>query len=85
MSGEESLGSVESRAGTSKSQNLMLAELVIFVSRSCFTSDGQHLSSMLSPDGERQRYFNNLISGLAMNMYGPPHRLLFSGIGGGGS
>jgi amino acid transporter len=78
MSGEESLAQVNRELEHPKHKNLMRAGMVIFVYSLCFTSMVSIFSSMLIPDAERQRYFNNLISGLAMNMYGPESvRLMF--------
>ena len=80
MSGEESLAQVNRELEHPKHQNLMRAGMVIFVYSLLFTSLVSIFAGMLIRDVERQQYFTNLISGLAMNMVGPLSiRLLFQG------
>jgi amino acid transporter len=77
MSGEESLAQVNRELEYPKHKNLMRAGLVIFVYSLLFTSLVSFFASMLIPDAERPKYFDNLISGLAMNVIGPTTLLLF--------
>jgi amino acid transporter len=80
MSGEESLAQVNRELEHPKHQNLMRAGMVIFVYSLLFTSLVSIFAGLLIRDVERQQYFTNLISGLAMNMIGPLSiRLLFQG------
>jgi amino acid transporter len=80
MSGEESLAQVNRELEHPKHENLMRAGLVIFVYSLLFTSMVSIFAGLMIPDAERQQYFNNLISGLAMNQAGPLSlRLLFQG------
>src|SRR5690349_16010614 len=56
----------------------MRAGLVIFVYSLLFTSLVSFFAYALIPDNIRPRYFDNLISGIAMNLVGPlPLKLLF--------
>jgi amino acid transporter len=78
MSGEESLAQVYREIESPKLPNLKKAGLVIFLYSLLFTSLVSIFAVMIIPDGERHTYFQNLISGLAMNLYGPYGlRLLF--------
>jgi amino acid transporter len=78
MSGEESLAQVNRELEHPKHQNLMRAGLVIFIYSLLFTSLVSLFAALLIPDAVRSRYYDNLISGLAMNVLGPlPLRLLF--------
>jgi amino acid transporter len=80
MSGEESLAQVNRELEHPKHKNLMRAGLVIFVYSLLFTSLVSIFAGLMIPDIERPQYFNNLISGLAMNLSGPLYlRLLFQG------
>jgi amino acid transporter len=80
MSGEESLAQVNREIEYPKHKNLMRAGLVIFVYSLLFTSLVSFFAYTLIPDGVRPQYFDNLISGIAMNLAGPlPVRLLFQG------
>ena len=80
MSGEESLAQVNRELEHPKHKNLMRAGLVIFVYSLLFTSMVSIFAGLMIPDIERPQYFNNLISGLAMNLWGPLSlRLLFQG------
>jgi len=71
MSGEESLAQVNRELEHPKHKNLMRAGLVIFVYSLLFTSLVSFFASLLIPDPERPRYFDNLIAGLTMNVIGP--------------
>jgi amino acid transporter len=78
MSGEESLAQVNREIEYPKHKNLMRAGLVIFVYSLLFTSLVSFFAYALIPDHTRSQYFDNLLSGIAMNLAGPlPLRLLF--------
>src|SRR5438876_285828 len=71
MSGEESLAQVYREIEAPKHKNLMRAGLVIFIFSLAFTSLVSFFAIMIIPDGERPKYFDNLISGLSMFLAGP--------------
>src|SRR5262249_16765449 len=71
MSGEESLAQVNRELEYPKHRNLMRAGLVIFAYSLVFTSSVSFLAYALIPDGVRPQYFDNFISGIAMNLVGP--------------
>jgi Amino acid permease len=78
MSGEESLAQVNRELEYPKHKNLMKAGLVIFVYSLLFTSLVSFFAYALIPDDVRPHYFDNMISGISMNLLGPlPLRLLF--------
>ncbi len=78
MSGEESLAQVYREIEHPKVQNLRRTGLVIFVYSLVFTSVVSFLAVALIPDAARPRFYDNLISGVAMQLAGPlPLRLLF--------
>jgi len=78
MSGEESLAQVNREIASPKLKNLEKAGFVIFMYSLLFTSLVSFFAVMLIPDGERQKYLDNLIGGLAMFLAGPlGARLLF--------
>ena len=78
MSGEESLAQVNRELEYPKHRNLMRAGLVIFIYSLLFTSLVSFFAYALIPDSLRPQYFDNLISGIAMNLVGPlPLKLLF--------
>jgi amino acid transporter len=80
MSGEESLAQVNRELEYPKHKNLMKAGLVIFLYSLLFTSLVSFFAFAIIPDGFRPHYFDNMISGIAMNAIGPlPLRLLFQG------
>jgi len=80
MSGEESLAHVTRENEYPKHRNLMRAGFVIFVYSLLFTSLVSFFAYALIPDAVRPQYFDNLISGISMNLAGPlPVRLLFQG------
>ena len=80
MSGEETLAQVNRELEHPKLKNLMRAGIVIFVFSLLFTSLVSFFAVAIIPDSERPGYFDNLISGLAMNLVGPEWlRLLFQG------
>ncbi len=80
MSGEESLAQVNRELEYPKHRNLMRAGFVIFIYSLLFTSLVSFFAYAIIPDGVRSQYFDNLISGIAMNLAGPqPLRLLFQG------
>lgn len=70
MSGEESLAQVYRELEHPKLKNLIRAGLVIFVYSLLFTSLVSFFASMIISDTERPGYYDNLISGLAMNVIG---------------
>jgi len=79
MSGEESLAQVNRELAHPKLKNLKKAAIVIAIYSFVFTGLTALLSVMLIPDAVRVPvYKDNLIAGLAMNLYGPEiARLLF--------
>jgi amino acid transporter len=78
MSGEESLAQVYREIEYPKVRNLKRTGLVIFVYSLLFTSLVSFFALAIIPDAVRPRYFDNLISGLAMHLAGPLWlRLLF--------
>ena len=80
MSGEESLAQVNRELEYPKHKNLMKAGLVIFIYSLLFTSLVSFFGYAIIPDGLRAHYFDNLISGISMNLIGPlPVRLVFQG------
>ncbi len=81
MSGEESLAQVNRELAHPKLKNLKRAAIVIAIYSFVFTGLSALLSVMLIPDAVRVPvYKDNLISGLAMSMWGPQIlRLIFRG------
>ena len=80
MSGWESLAQVYREIEHPKPANLRRAGLVIFVYSVLFTASVSFLAVALIPDATRPKFYDNLISGLAMNLAGPlTLRLLFQG------
>src|SRR3984957_15808159 len=81
MSGEESLAQVNRELAHPKLKNLKKAAIVIAIYSFIFTGLSALLSVMLIPDAVRVPvYKDNLISGLAMYMWGPLLlRLIFRG------
>ena len=80
MSGEESLAQVNRELAHPKHKNLIRAGLVIFVYSLFFTSLVSFFAYAIIPDNARPQYFDNLISGIAMNLTGPTTlKLLFQG------
>ena len=78
MSGEESLAQVYREIERPKVKNLQRTGLVIFLYSLIFTSLVSFFAVALIPDSIRPKFYNNLISGLAMNLVGPVWvRLLF--------
>lgn len=78
MSGEESLAQVNREIEHPKLKNLQRTGLLIWVYSMAFTAATAFLAVALIPDSERARYSDNIISGLAMHVVGPPNaRLLF--------
>jgi amino acid transporter len=71
MSGEESLAQVNRELEYPKHQNLMRAGFVIFLYSLLFTSLVSFFAYAIIPDNERPQYFDNLISGIAINLSGP--------------
>src|SRR6185436_8105705 len=80
MSGEESLAQVNRELEYPKHKNLMRAGLVIFLYSILFTSLVSFFAYAIIPDDVRPRYFDNLISGIAINLAGPTSlKLAFQG------
>jgi amino acid transporter len=77
MSGEESLAQVNRELEYPKHKNLIRAGAVIFVYSLLFTSLVSFFAYAIIPDKERSTYFDNLISGIAMNLAGPETLKLF--------
>ena len=78
MSGEESLAQVNREIAYPKVKNLIRAAIVILVFSLLFTSLVSFFAVMIIPDSTRPEFYDNLISGLAMNVVGPyPLRLVF--------
>lgn len=77
MSGEESLAQVNRELEYPKHKNLMRAGAVIFVYSLLFTSLVSFFAYAIIPDGKRPQYFDNMISGIAMNLVGPLTLKLF--------
>jgi amino acid transporter len=81
MSGEESLAQVYREIEHPKVKNLQRAGFVIFVYSLVFTALVSFFAVAIIPDGVRPKYYDNLISGLAMNMVGPELlRLIFQAV-----
>lgn len=78
MSGEESLAQVYREIEQPKVKNLQRAGMVIFVYSLLFTALVSFFATAIIPDDVRPQFYDNLISGLAMNLVGPHSlRLLF--------
>jgi amino acid transporter len=78
MSGEESLAQVNRELEYPKHKNLMRAGFVIFLYSLLFTSLVSFFAYAIIPDKSRPQYFDNLISGIAVNLAGPmPLKLVF--------
>jgi amino acid transporter len=80
MSGEETLAQVNREIAHPKLQNLKKAAVVIGIYALLFTALTSFLAVMIIPDNVRSQYFGNLISGIAMHLWGPPWaKLIFQG------
>jgi amino acid transporter len=71
MSGEESLAQVNRELEYPKHKNLVRAGTVIFIYSLLFTSLVSFFAYAIIPDSVRPQYFDNMISGIAMNVAGP--------------
>ena len=71
MSGEETLAQVNREIEHPKLKNLEKTGLVIFVYSLLFTSLVSFFAVMIVPDSVRPSFFGNLISGIAMYLWGP--------------
>src|SRR5262245_13675254 len=71
MSGEESLAQVYREIEHPKVKNLQRAGMVIFIYSLVFTALVSFFAVAIIPDSVRPQYYDNLISGLAMNVIGP--------------
>ncbi len=73
MSGEETLAQVYREVESPKLQNFRRAALIVFVYSLIFTAGITFLAFLIIPEPARvEQYSENLISGLAMNVIGPP-------------
>jgi amino acid transporter len=78
MSGFETLAQVYREIASPKLKNLKIAANIVCVYALIGTGVVTLFAAMIIPDGERPKYFANLIGGLAMNLSGPyPLRLAF--------
>jgi amino acid transporter len=77
MSGEETLAQVNREIEHPKLKNLEKTGLVIFIYSLLFTSLVSFFAVMIIPDGERSKYFANLIGGIAMYLPGAEIPKLF--------
>ena len=78
MSGFETLAQVYREIASPKLKNLKIAANIVCVYALVGTGIVTLFAAMIIPDGERPKYFANLIGGLAMNLSGPyPLRLAF--------
>ncbi|PYS21293.1 MAG: APC family permease, partial [Acidobacteria bacterium] len=77
MSGEESLAQVNRELEYPKHKNLMRAGFIIFLYSLLFTSLVSFFAYAIIPDDVRPQYFDNLISGIALNLAGPMTLKLF--------
>jgi amino acid transporter len=72
MSGEETLAQVYREVEAPKVRNFKRAAFVVFAYSLVFTAGISFLAVLLIPDAVRmEKYHDNLIGGLAMNMVGP--------------
>src|SRR5258708_9323225 len=80
MSGEETLAQVNREIAHPKLKNLEKAAVVIGIYALLFTALTSFFAVMIIPDKARPEYFGNLISGIAMNLWGPTWaKLIFHG------
>jgi len=80
MSGEETLAQVNREIAHPKLKNLKKAAVVIGIYALLFTALTSFFAVMIIPDSVRPQYFGNLISGIAMHLWGPPWaKLIFQG------
>lgn len=71
MSGYESLAQVYREIESPKAVNLRRAALVVFAYSVVFTAGVSFLATALIPNDARPRFYDNLISGIAMHLAGP--------------
>ncbi len=71
MSGEETLAQVNREIAHPKLRNLKKAAVVIGIYALLFTALTSFFAVMIIPDKVRPEYFGNLISGIAMHLWGP--------------
>jgi amino acid transporter len=80
MSGEETLAQVNREIAHPKLRNLKKAALVIGIYALLFTALTSFFAVMIIPDNVRPQYFGNLISGIALHLWGPAWaKLIFQG------
>jgi len=71
MSGEETLAQVNREIAHPKLLNLKKAAVVIGIYALLFTALTSFFAVMIIPDNVRPQYFGNLISGIALHLWGP--------------
>ena len=71
MSGFETLAQVYREIASPKLKNLKIAANIVCCYAVICTGVVTVFAAMIIPDGERPKYFANLIGGLAMNLSGP--------------
>jgi len=71
MSGYESLAQVYREIESPKPLNLRRTGLVVFIYSLIFTASVSFLAASLIPESVRPQFYDNLISGIAMNLAGP--------------
>src|SRR5499425_1395549 len=71
MSGEETLAQVNREIAHPKLKNLKKAAVVIGIYALLFTALTSFFAVMIIPDNVRPQYFGNLISGIALHLWGP--------------
>ncbi|MFA6093546.1 MAG: APC family permease [Elusimicrobiota bacterium] len=76
MSGVETLAQVYREMEAPKLQNLKKAAVLIFFFALTLTAGSTFLASSIIPEPERAKYYDNLLSGLAMFQAGPHRALL---------
>lgn len=76
MSGLESLAQVYREMEAPKLKNLKRAAVFVFLFAFILTTGSTFLAAIVVPDGVRGHYLDNLLSGLAMSLAGPPQALL---------
>src|SRR5690348_5192845 len=80
MSGEETLAQVNREIAHPKLLNLKKAAVVIGIYALLFTALTSFFAVMIIPDNVRPQYFGNLISGIALHLWGPSWaKLIFHG------
>jgi len=71
MSGFETLAQIYREIASPKMKNLKIAANIVCIYALLCTGVVTLFASMIIPDGERAKYYDNLIGGLAMSLSGP--------------